>query len=263
MENKLFGAVKLEDLNQPATPQEEKPAEAPEESKGVSEEPKQVPEEPKPEEAPKMGEQKEPEQPAEIIVPNMPGNSEKKSDEQTASETAFKMDMMVEAEEAIDASKGIFSSDQPTAQTVKPIESANTWHDNTDFKTKTATHAEKVFETDQSIREEQEEKKKEEETKAAEEEGAKRANKAWGVGTADTPTQEKPAEDVAPETPKEAAPAPAEEQSKSAPVTPEERTEPAPVGIFSAGPKKSSSGTSFFAKIKAVLSKPVGGSKKK
>jgi len=237
MENKLFGAVKLEDLDKPAeeAPKAEESA-APSETSEVSDS----------SETPKMGEQKNESEPAEIIVPKMPGEKSEEAPK-GENETAFRMDMMVEAEESIDASKGIFSGDPTVQKTITPIESANTWHDNTSFKEKTATHAEKVFETDKddSLREEQEEKKKEEIEKAAAEEGAKRAKKAWGVRTADAMVEETPKEEVKT----------AEEPSKSAPVTPEERDEPASTGIFSAAPKKTGG---FFAKIKEALTKPVG-----
>lgn len=171
----MFGAVKLEDLEKVTESSDDAP------KMGAV----------KMGEAPKFGEQKPEAKPAEVFVPKMP--SEKKKEEAEEDKgldaTSFRMDMMVEADEDIAAAGGIFSGAAPVKEGVTPIRSAIFQQDDVNFKGKTATHAESVFDTDQAIKEEQEEKKEAEEDKAEAEAGAKRAEKAWGVGTGDAAAQ--------------------------------------------------------------------------
>ena len=240
-----MGAVKLEDLETPA--ETTKPEE----------------------EAPKMGEQKPEAKPAEVFVPKIPNadKEEKTEDEDKGLDaTSFRMDMMVEEDEDVGATGGIFSGAKPVDKTIKPIQSALFKKDDVDFKGKTATHAESVFDTDHAIKEEQKEQEKAVEIEAAAEQGAKRANKAWGVGTGDAAEQAaetakeeadkikagKKAE-VAAEPKAEAAKT---DETKSAPTTSE------PAGIFTSKPAKGSFFKKFLGNFQKFLNKPVGKPKK-
>lgn len=267
MENKLFGAVKLEDLEGASGISGEAEGASAEEGTKTRENAEASAEgvETKPvmgvqkigtegdietgaektEARPMMGVQKTETEPEEIIVPKMPGEKKAEEKEFEQNETAFRMDMLVEADETIDASKGIFSG-APVEKKVTPIESANSWHDKTNFKDKTATHAERVFETDQAIREEQEKREQEETAKEAEEKVAKRVNEAWDAN------QKKSAEKAPEKDNEESTEKAQEEAMKTGP-----KNDDTPAGIFTVKPK--SNGLSgFFGKIKNVLTKPVG-----
>ncbi|MBR1796349.1 hypothetical protein IJ765_03805 [Candidatus Saccharibacteria bacterium] len=265
---KMFGAVKLEDLEKTTTdtPNEETPkmgAVKLEES--PDEKPADTPDD-APADVPKMGEQKEAPKPVETFVPKIPGANKEsetaESKDKGLGATSFQMDMMVEADEETGSSQGIFSGAKEAPKAVTPIRSAIFQQDDVNFKGKTATHAETVFDTDTSIKEEQREKEKAVEEEKSAEAGAKRTNKAWGVGTGDATVEA--AETAKAEVEKIKAGKTVEEKpAEQAPVvsakteaTPE--PENANAGIFTAKPAKGSFINKIFGNIQAIFNKPIG-----
>ena len=297
----MFGAVKLEDLEKGADGAEEAPkmgAVKLEEvlGEGASEEASLPEKDVSPEEAPKMGEQKSEAKPAEVFVPKIPGAKEEEApveDTKGLDAASFQMDMMVEADEDISAAGGIFSGAPTADKTIKPIQSAIFQQDSTNFKGKTATHADSVFETDKAIKDEQEEKKKIEQVEEAVEQEAKRVNKAWGIGTGNASElaakvvkeevdkmkegqkiEEEPAKEPKKVADTTSLPASEAEPAKTADntggssetadavkansvaQTAEEET--APVGIFTTKPAKGSFFKKFLGNMQAIFNKPIG-----
>ncbi len=274
---KMFGAVKLEDLEKDTSSSEtEAPKMGAVKMEGLKEETAETVEttesaekttEPieKTEDIPKMGEQKAEPKPVETFVPKMP--DEDKGQDQTEVEglnaTSFRMDMMVEADEEIGSTKGIFSGAQEAPKGVTPIRSAIFQQDDVDFKGKTATHAETVFNTDTAIKEEQQEKEKVEKIEESAEAGAKRVNKAWGTGTGNA--TEQAAEEAKEEVEKVKAGKIIEaekkvEQKVEQPSKPKEEpvAEEISGGIFTAKPAKGSFINKILGNVQAIFNKPIG-----